>query len=183
MIMKSLLVITFAFIALYCFSCTNSTEPSIGTNLLQNPSFELNGASSLNGWRVTDPDLVKYSNDVPPGGGKWSIYLDTYSFGPPISLYDKSQSVRPINGNHIYTFSFWGKYKTVPGQGLMYTFKGDTIASVKYVVMNDTSWTNYSIVDTISSNQADSILVKLYQSAGEVIIGRSYFDLCILSER
>jgi hypothetical protein len=129
------------------------------------------------------PPEINFSNDVPPGGGKWSIYIDIYTFLPPTFLYDKCQVVKPLSGKHVYTFSFWGKFKTIPGEGILYTFKGDSIATAWHVRMRDTSWTKYSLTDTISSIQADSIMVKLYQGSGEVIIARSYFDLCSLTAR
>ena len=176
-------------ISLLLFGCKNSpTEPTlfIGQgNAIINPSFEIFGKPSLDGWKVEDTAIINFTNDTPPGGGFWSITLSVTWFGPPTRYpTEPYQKFRLINGTHIYTFSFWAKRNRVGGSGYVGALKTDqAFTIVSYKRVTDTTWTLYSIVDTISSSQYDSVIAGLSGGATELAGGKTYFDNCSLSVR
>jgi len=161
--------------------CSNPTGPSASSNLLQDPSFESNGQATLNGWVVNDTSIVHFANDAPPDGGKWSVAVNVIWIGP--NMFEVPyQKVKLVSGTKIYTFSFWAKSSTViKGMGSILALKADSIVSYKYVRVEDSTWTNYTIADTISSDQADSLFVTISGGATELAGGKTYFDLCSLT--
>ena len=62
--------------ALLFSQCSDSIiAPENENNLIPNPSFELNGISTVAFWLVNMPSLVNFTNDTPPGGGNWAITI------------------------------------------------------------------------------------------------------------
>ena len=82
-------------------SCNNSTEPDLSpVSLVSNPSFEVNGKPSLNGWKIMDSMSVRLVEDTPSGGGRWSLRLDASAF-PGSAAYTM---VPAGQGRHRYRF-------------------------------------------------------------------------------
>ena len=68
-------ILLFILFALFIYGCTEeeTTEPTDENTLLYS-SFEKNGKFSSDGWSL--PALADSSNDVPTGGGNFSLLLD-----------------------------------------------------------------------------------------------------------
>ncbi|MHB1688739.1 MAG: carbohydrate binding domain-containing protein [Ignavibacteriaceae bacterium] len=184
---KNFFKIILLFIPLLINSCENVTSPVIQNNLLQNPSFEENGQPSLSGWTVIDTAMINFSNDVPPGGGKWSLFM--YGYNPlslqPILLSPLIQKVNLLKGSYIYTFSFWAKAdSTVHSAAFFRAFKNDTLKVDKDIEITNSNWTNYNIVDTLASADYDSVEVLFHDGYSFVYVqGKTFFDLCSLTTK
>ncbi len=160
-------------------SITNPQIDHVCNNLLLNSSFEINNSPSYKFWRANSPAYIDFSEDTPPEDGQWAISLPA-EWGPPISL---SQSIKTIRGNNIYVLSFYAKLEGIGGMGVLGLQNSDTIIVSKQIGVNDTSWVKYTISDTISSTQWDTIFVALNGGISQLVQGRTYFDLCVLESK
>jgi hypothetical protein len=161
-------------------SKSNPVGPSLGGNLLANPSFELNGSPSLDGWTQAyiDTSLFSFSSDVPPGGGEYSIVVQAV-WGPP---YTVSQTVPADAGNHQYAFSAWAKKTGFGGQMLLFLKRSDSTLFVKSRSIADTTWTQYSIADTVAAESGDSLVVSMTGGFSQLPAGRTFFNMCDLEK-
>ena len=91
-------------LAIFIYGCTEEeiTEPT-DENLLINTSFEKNGKFSSDGWFL--PALADSSNDVPTGGGSFSLQLEASQ--PPESYAYIKVPVKTQFNN--YKLTFWAK--------------------------------------------------------------------------
>ena len=182
---QNLFKIILLFIPLLINSCDKAIDPVIQTNLLQNPSFEENGQPSLSGWNVTDISMINFSNDVPPDGGKWSLlmYGRNSLIQGRVRLNLVSQKVRLLKGTYIYTFSFWAKTDSANGSvAVLSAIINDTSRFYKNLEITNSNWTNYNIVDTLSSANYDSVeVVFLNGLSFQGVQGKTFFDLCSLT--
>ena len=157
--------------------CSDSIiAPEISNNLIPNPSFELNGVSSVAFWFVNMPSIVNFTNDTPPVGGNWAITIDVL-WG---SGNDVISTVLIPEGTHIYKFSFWSKYSNKPGYAELLLDAPDSLYQINRIIVDSESWKNYSILDTISSVSGDSLQIKLSGGFSNIVPGNTYFDLCTL---
>ncbi len=153
----------------------NEKLPPSGVNLILNPSFEFNGEQSLKYWHVEDWPEIYFSNDTPPGGGNWSIFLHAQWAGPlPTS---PSYYVPLSPGRHIVKFSFYGKSKTIPGAAYLILKTGKTREEITLNMVTDSIWTEYTSIDTLDIQEGDSLFVLLHGGNTEVADGITYFDL------
>jgi hypothetical protein len=159
-------------------SKSNPTGPSSGGDLLANPSFELNGSPSLQDWTqaYTDTSVHFFSSDVPPDGGRYSIVIDAV-WGPP---YTVSQAVPADAGNHRYEFSAWAKRSGFGGQMRISLQRSDSTYFEKTMNIVDTAWTQYSIIDTVTAESGDSVVVSVTGGFSQLLFGQTYFDDCDL---
>ena len=181
---KNLFKIILLLIPLLINSCDKATGPVFQTNL-QNPSFEENGQPSLSGWNVSDTSMINFSNDVPPDGGKWSLVMygrNTLIQGR-VRLNLVSQKVNLLKGTYIYTFSFWAKTDSSNGSvAVLSAIINDTSRFYKNLEITNSNWTNYNIVDTLSSANYDSVeAVFLNGLSFQGVQGKTFFDLCSLT--
>ncbi len=170
------------FLASIIFIVCQKSEESISGpinnhNLIINSSFETEGNPTLGDWLTDDINRVEFSNDSPEDGGKWSIALEADWSPSPPSLFTLKKLVK---GNHKYNFSFWAKCEGIGGYGYLSLKNLDTLIIKKYIQVVDTTWIIYSIIDTISSNEYDSIELKLSGGFSHLLYGKTYFDLCKL---
>lgn len=152
-------------------------EESSG-NLLLNPSFESNGTPSLEHWSVQDTSLVRFSPDVPPGGGSFSVSIEA-NWGP--SGFVRTAVPVPA-GAHRCRLSWWGK-KTgqIYGGANLGIQKSDTlILFPKVSYTSDSTWTEYSSLDTITTEAGDELVVTFFGGVSQMQTGTTYFDLCSL---
>ena len=183
---KNFFKIIFLLIPLFINSCNNITGPLIQINLLQSPSFEENDQPSLKGW-IGDTSVINFSNDVPPEGGKWSIFIygNNSLTLRPIRPDQIIQKVKLLKGTYIYTFSFWAKADSINGSfAILGTIKNDTSRLDKNLEITKPTWTNYTIVDTLSYANYDS--VEVFFGAGysfQGVQGKIFFDLCSLTAK
>lgn len=177
--------ISLVLVIIIITGCKNSstvTPPAGDNNLIPNPSFEINGSPSLQGWGwsfKTDTSAYNFSGDVPPNGGKYSVVLIP-NWGPAITL---SSTVSATTGTHIYEFSVWAKRIGVSG-GMVFSWKKqDSLIRKKSLTLFDTVWTNYKLIDTLNSTAGDSIVVSINGGFSQLQTGQTFFDLCKLTER
>jgi hypothetical protein len=163
--------------ALLFSRCSDSIiAPENESNLIPNPSFELDGISSVAFWFVNMPSLVNFTNDTPPGGGNSAITIDVL-WG---SGNDVISTILIPEGTHIYKFSFWSKYSNNPGYAEILLATQDSLSQINRTIVDTESWENYSILDTITSVSGDSLQIKLSGGFSHIAPGKSYFDLCTL---
>ena len=169
-------------IAVFMMSCAKKndavTNPTNGSNVFINSSFEINGHPSLQGWMTSDTALVKFSTDVPSGGGFYSIALDAV-WAPP--LFVKS-IVGGLQGTHLYKFSVWSKSEGAGGWAELILQRPDSNILRKQIHIIDTSWTLYAVLDTMNCAPHDSIVVKLAGGFSQLLAGKTYYDLCKLEK-
>ncbi len=163
---------------LFTIKCSTNKNPLSshdGTNLVLNSSFEENGRQSLKYWYVDSTQIPHFDNDVPPGGGKWSIFLEASWYGP---LPKSPSYLLPLSsGKHILNLSLWGKYKSVRGSAFLIQKSSGKQNIVGQIVIEDTHWTKYSLIDTVQLAANDSLFILLYGGGSEVVAGRTHFDL------
>ena len=172
----------FAFVALACRSTV--TGPTLGPDLISNPSFEVNGSPSLVGWIVPDSSTVRFSADTPPTGSGNTIVLQASSSGvrwPGHSIYTL---VVPRPGFHRYKLSILGKRWGAGGGVLLFNGypnspnPGCLIASLS---LTDTIWTSYSSVDTATTLPGDTLVLTIDGSASN-FPGTTFLNTCQLQE-
>src|SRR5438132_14141427 len=93
-----------------------------------NSSVEINGAFSLQNWFVHDTGHIHSSQDIPSGGGKYSISIDA----DWIFLAFVSQTLPAVEGAHIYKLSFWAKRKGRSGAAELDFIRSDTVVAFKW---------------------------------------------------
>jgi hypothetical protein len=166
-------------LAIFIYGCTEeeTTEPT-DENLLINTSFEKNGKFSPDGWSL--PALADSSNDVPTGGGSFSLQLEASQ--PPESYAYIKVPVKTQFNN--YKLTFWAKSTGVTsginGKAIFSLLRnGSSIKSLS-IVVDDIIWKSYSIQDTFSVASGDSFRVELTAGFSQLFSGKTYFDLCQL---
>ena len=167
------LILSAAIVVGIC-SCKKSGDtiigPLSGVNLIANFSFESNGTPSFRGWQVIDTSVVRFSKDIPPDGGAWSIYIETV-WGPPARV----QTVVALpEGTHPYKLSTWAKRRGVGGTISLIFNK----AIRNSLTISDTTWTVYTFNDTLTTVVGDSVVVELAGGFSQRLFGSTYFDIC-----
>ncbi len=155
------------------------TEPPCDQIILIDESFEKDGRGSLAGWVPDDTTShIKFSLDVPPGGGDWSLTIETGWF----QIFYVSKKVPLFRGKNRYRLSFWAKAKYVQGFAYLNLNQGDSSGIRRLISVTDTAWSMYSVIDTISADTGDSILVGLTGGIGQLLIGPTWYDLVKLEK-
>lgn len=148
------------------------------SNFLNNGSFEANGGS-IEGW--SHIGTLTFSSDVPPGGGQVSVSLrNQWSFAG--SMWTQ---VPAVTGRHRYRFSAWIKctpYPVADGSISLALERAGSIVRFKDCPFRDSTWTVYSIDDTISATVGDVLVVGCSADNGQFSDGYDYIDLCRLEQ-
>ncbi len=179
--MKSICIV--CLVIFYFSSCKNPVDNKTGTeeNLIQNSSFELNGNPTREGWTYysnfpTDTSDGIFSNDVPPGGGNWSLVVGV---GDRVVKYLETKVAAPT-GEHYYRLSAWAKtYSSDPGSGSSFISLALNDSIRKLFGPQDTTWRYYESIDTILTRPGDTLDVRLFGGA-PMRFRITYFDLCRL---
>jgi hypothetical protein len=168
---------------------TNSIDQP---NLITNGSFESNGIPTMQGWNmIWPPDSsqlrhIRYSTDIPPNGGAWSIVVDSlYKSRIRLATYVDLPQV-----NHKYKLSFWAMAQNLSTDvSLMVTGKGWLVSSGKFVAVTDSVWKKYTItseyLDSAYQEVPDSIRVfqiMLSIDYNPINYGKANFDLIKLEQ-
>jgi len=184
--MKAAVICIYALSFLTIFSCKESKnilepeKPSYQTLLYS--SYEKDGQPDNNGWFIKNESSENYSPDVPQDGGSYSLSLK----GDSIFLIGQFAkfTLPAINGNNIYRFSFWGKQQGASGIVHIYVKTSDTSGYYTKSKRADNSiWSYYSVVDTIQTNENDSLVMTIGGSLAWIPNGKAYFDLCKLEKQ
>lgn len=166
--------------AFFLYRCTNISNsiitPGESNNLIINASFEKDGDSSLVGWNVEIPSTVNFIKDTPPNRGNWALTINLM-WG---IVNNVTSTVNIPPETHIYKFSFWSKYFSLPGYANLSLVTPDSIFIINHIKINSEVWTNYSMIDTITSNSKDSLCVILSGGFSQIVSGKTFFDLCTL---
>jgi hypothetical protein len=177
---KTILIVTLSIAAMTCFGCSKSRDrisaPTGDENLLANSSFEIDGNPSLHGWVVSDTCAVHFAEEAPPTGGCWSVAIDP---GWVPTMYSISTTVSAPKGGHRYEFSFWAMSWDSWGMARIILKRPDTLAVRKYLGFSDTTWSTYSLFDTLSTDKGDSLVIELWGGTEEVstIWSKTFYDL------
>jgi hypothetical protein len=167
----------------FLFSCKKASnsneEQSNFIELIQNSSFEMNGNPAMQGWLADDTALCQLINDVPPGGGNWSMKI----YAEWTFQHSARTTVAPLEGTHPFEFSVYGKIVRFHGSAILYLKHADTLTLRKSVTITDTTWTRYSFLDTISITRPDSLVVVLEGGLTNLVVGYTIFDLCSLKQK
>jgi hypothetical protein len=148
--------ISIILFCLYIISCNKDASTQSPTsnitinppNLISNGSFEFNGNPTMEGWDIlpatdtSERHPIRFSNDVPPNGGKWSIEFDSLSS----SRLFLGTSVNIPQINNKYKLSFWAKTQGIGAEvDLMVTRRG-IVDIWKGIVVTSSGWSEYSII-------------------------------------
>lgn len=170
--------ISLLFITLIFVSCSNDPTEPTDENTLLNTSFEKNGKFSPDGWTL--PALSDSSNDVPSGGGNFSLVLEATD---PPEVYAHITVPAKTQYNN-YKLTFWSKSTAVTnnvyGKAILSLVRNGSVVKSSSITVEDIIWKSYSIQDTFSVASGDSFLVQLSAGFSQLFAGKSYFDLCRL---
>jgi len=162
-------------LALLISACTNDepTEPTDENTLLYS-SFEKNGKFSSDGWSL--PALADSSNDVPTGGGNFSLLLEA---SQPPEVY--AQIKVPVKTDYNeFKLTFWSKYSVIEGKVILSLVRNGSVIDSSSIMVDDIIWKSYSIQDTFSVAAGDSFMVQVTAGISQLLPGKTYFDLCRL---
>lgn len=168
-------ILLFILFALFICGCTEeeTTEPT-DENTLLSSSFEKNGKFSSDGWSL--PAFADSSNDVPTGGGNFSLVLDASS---PPEVY--AQIKVPVKTNYNeFKLTFWSKYSVIEGKVILSLVRNGSVIDSSSIMIDDIIWKSYTIQDTFTVAAGDSFMVQLTAGISQLLPGKTYFDLCRL---
>lgn len=171
------LLISFALtlLTLACSDDRTSVSPNGAGNMITNSSFEDLDGPSTYGWLVNE-ELAGFDEDVPPGGGGWSLAL---YHGMPPEWGSARTIITNQAGKHIYCLTSWAKSTGVGGAVYFGKWSGNDWVQEKHVMIppDANSWTAYKIIDTLDVQVADTLGITLLGYGLEVELGSVLFDL------
>ena len=168
------ILVVFLF-ALFIYGCTEeeTTEPT-DENTLLSSSFEKNGKFSSDGWSL--PAFADSSNDVPTGGGNFSLLLEA---SQPPEVY--AQIKVPVKTDYNeFKLTLWSKYSVIEGKVILSLVRNGSVIDSSSIMVDDIIWKSYSIQDTFSIAAGDSFMVQVTAGISQLLPGKTYFDLCRL---
>ena len=168
------------FLIIFIISCSNnenSVNPPNSTTLFSS-SFEENGFFSAEGWVL--PFNSDSSTDIPQDGGKYSLLLNSTS--PPEEYAEIKIPV--MTQFNDYKLSLYAKSAGVTngiyGKVILSLVRSDSVVKSQSVTIDNISWRIYSIEDTFTVAENDSLMIQLSAGASQLFPGKTYFDLCKL---
>jgi len=93
-----------------------------------------------------------------------------------------SETVAAPEGTHGYALSFWAKRVYVGGWVEFILEQPDSSVVRKTTIISDSTWTFYSLLDTLPANDGDSFTVKLTGGWSELAGGETFYDLVRLEK-
>jgi len=173
--MKTIILILSILFAVF-YSCTQYVEPDDPkpeSKTLIYTSFESGEFASLDNWISPGPPIVKFAKyDVPPYGGKYSIFLKAREIGAYVYT-----TVPALEGTHNYLLTFWSKSTEDPGSLEIYLKQDGNKLDKKRKVIRKAEWTSFIIETEFTALASDSIEVMLVGSLFTAPQGFNYFDL------
>lgn len=165
------------FICILVTKASFASSISDSSNLIQNSSFENNGQPTLQSWSMFQNTYQVFVQDVPPNGGQWSIGI-TPGWIPFIGAV--GTLIVGQSGVGIYELTVWMKSNPERGSASFGRHAHDN--PWKQVYCDSASWVSYSLVDTLSLQPNDTIVVLLSAGSDEVPLGNVLFDLVRLQK-
>jgi len=174
--MKSKLFLL-SLLFIFFSGCTKTITPvdpnvEVSPNRLFTTSFESEGNASLDNWISPGAPIVKFSNDVPLNGGKFSIFLKARDLGAFVT-----KEVIAPEGIKNYKLTFWSKSTEDPGSLIIYKVNDSNRTLIKGQNISSKNWKQFSIEFSLSSVTNDKILIELGGSDFAVPQGFTFFDL------
>jgi hypothetical protein len=161
-------------ICIVSWKAKSASFSSDSSNLIQNSSFEINDQPTLQSW-VADTTLAQFFQDAPPAGGKWSLRIS------PGWIPQEGFARTYISGQSavgVYRVAFWAKsINGWKGSASFGQWNQNAWVRSKRIYCDSTSWTQFSLVDTLSLQPNDTIAVHLSAGAVELSNGQILFDL------
>ena len=154
-------------------------QPLLLPNLIQNPSFELNGQSSLQYWNYTFGAccIDTFSTDTAPGGGNFALRLEPM-WVPAEGAVETY--ITGLTGTKPFSFRFYGKVLNfISSEASASVYKKVTIATNTIYSVNfyNPVWTQYILTTApIQMQPTDTLVVKLSAGSTEVANWYALFD-------
>ncbi len=178
---------------IFCTSCKKDNAAISQTqNLILNPSFEINGQPTAENWFFGagiegDTSSTSLSQDTPPRGGNWSLPLSP-GWVPQVGYAETY--INALEGTNVYELHVWMKSNNgwrgsisigigVKSQKLY----PDPLTQVKWASDTVTNWTEYVLIDTLTTQVNDTIVVRLSAGSCEVCAGAVLYDLIKLIKK
>ncbi len=155
-------------------SCNkSSTGPTQSSgNLIENPTFEVNGKPSLSSW-VCDTSLATIVQAAPTGDGTWSLQLQP-GWIPQQGFAQTYVSAQ--SGVGVYKLTVWMKSSNSwPASVSLGTWSQGQWVNRISASGDSSEWSMISVLDTLSPSPSDSIAVYLSAGATELVSGKVLF--------
>ncbi len=172
---KNSFAVIFGIILFGCNSDPVVSPVERSINLIENYSFEHYGSATLQGWNYPPPPLLKFSQDVPPYGEKYSIFLKSFEIGGVIST-----TVAAPAGKYLFTFSIWSKVSGSRGLVELYLIHTDSLRLLTNFQVKNLKWNCFVFEDTLSAVRGDSLKIILYGTYYQFPQPYAWFDVCKL---
>lgn len=176
------------------FSFLSFLSFSYGQNLISNPGFENNGQLNCASWYdackqeltyLCDTTIagtvcdVKFQQDVPPGGGNWSMAITGVGNSPPATA---STYITGQEGTSVYQLSAWMKDFGNGWGGINIGTRSKGMYTLSQTLRADSmEWAFFSLTDTLKLQPGDSIDITLWAFAAGPSFGDIGFDEIELS--
>ncbi|MFK7921888.1 MAG: T9SS type A sorting domain-containing protein [Bacteroidia bacterium] len=164
-------------------------------NLISNPDFEINGERNCQDWYQENGDSLncpcdsissdticgRFYQNTPPNGNIWPWGMGAEGNYPPnrIQTY-----LTGLSGTNSYKLSIWMKLEE--GNGAK-GYAGISIKSQGQITLGPSvsgsarDWVKYTIIDTLSLQSTDTVIVSLIAAAAGPGWGTVLFDLVELT--
>lgn len=165
----------------------------LGQNLVSNSSFETSGQLNCQLWYNSwgqeltylcdtiypDPGGAYFFQDAPLGGGNWCLSL-TPGWCPSFSTAE-TYITGQVDTN-IYELKVWMKTSNWSGSISLGLLSQNQLTITKTITDNPTTWTQYTLVDTLITQLTDTIVVHLSAGCAESASGSVFIDLIELNK-
>lgn len=162
---------------------------SFGQNLISNPNFENDGELNCQNWYDACGNELSYAcddinaepvcgskfyEDSPSVGGNWSLGVTGIGNEPP---YFAETYITGEFGTNIYELSLWMKDVDVAVGGVqLSTISLGELTIHNYIAAEGSDWQHYSLIDTLTLEFGDTIVVTVSALAAGSSEGTVYFD-------
>jgi len=148
--------------------------PGKSDNVLMNSSFEKDGQPTLEGWRIGNPQLVRFVHQAPPEGGEWCIEL-TSDWSPTTGFI--YTPVPEIQDGDVVQLSGYIRSPGSAGGGYIALAIGKNHFGIRKVAsVEDTVWTEVTLMDTVSLSEGDTLWVVVSSFNTEIVSLKGLFD-------
>jgi hypothetical protein len=162
-------------LSIFVFSCSKENNPVTtqpDSSVLLNTSFEKNGIPDDEGWTISASPLGDIVTDAPRDGGTYCLKLEASNPGGMAFI-----KVPAKTDKKVYNFTFWGKTTQPSSSAYFDLIRNGQIQSRVELSVMDTTWTKYSLVDTLQVMSGDSIRIIFQERLNQLLMIESYFDL------
>ena len=175
MYQTKLIKIVIAVITVILISCSedkNPVSPPSSSNIILNSSFEKNGTPDTEGWEISARPLGEIITDAPSGGGTYCLRLEASNPGGMAT-----KKISAVTNKQIYKLSFWAKTNQPSSSAFFDLIRNGHVENRTEMNISDTSWSNYSVVDTLEIMNDDSLKITFQERITQLQLFESYFDL------